>query len=162
MEYGPRALGARSILAHPNSPKVRDRLNLALKKRAFYQPFCPAMTAEEARRSLAGYDGRHERWMTTLYGVTEDGSSRLSGVLGADETCRPQILEEHAATPEERLFHRLLLEVTEKIGIGAVLNTSFNTHGDPIVRTEADAVEAYVRSGIDALIVDGELEITGG
>lgn len=160
MEYGPRALGARSIIAHPNNPRIRDRLNLAMKKRVFYQPFCPTMTLDEARRSLEKFDGRHERWMTSLYGVTEEGRTRLTGVIGAEASCRPQVLDESPSTEEERLFRELLGFVTEKIGIGAVLNTSFNVHGDPIVRTEEDAVETFLRSGLDALIVDGELAVT--
>jgi carbamoyltransferase len=159
MEYGPRALGARSILARPDDPKIRDRLNLAQKKRVFFQPFCPSMTAAEARRSLADYDGRPERWMTTLYGTTAEGERRLAGVIGPDGSCRPQILPASPTTPEERLYLDLLHEVERRIGIGALLNTSFNIHGDPLVRTGEDAIDALLRSGLDALIVEGRHEI---
>ncbi len=159
MEYGPRALGARSILARPDDPRIRDRLNLAQKKRVFYQPFCPVMTRDEALRSLAGYDGREERWMTSLYGTTAGGARRLAGVTGPDGSCRPQILPPDAATPEERLFLAMVRAAEKETGIGALLNTSFNVHGDPIVRTGEDAIEALLASGLDALVVEGRIEI---
>jgi len=160
MELGPRALGARSILARPDDRRIRDKLNLVQKRRVFYQPFCPTLLASEARRSLAGYDGRPERWMTSLYGVDASGESRLAGVTGPDNSCRPQILPELPATPEERLFADLVAAAARRTGIGGILNTSFNIHGDPIVATEKDAIDALVNSGLDALVVCGTLEIT--
>lgn len=159
MEYGPRALGARSILARPDDRKIRDRLNLAQKKRAFFQPFCPSMTAAEARRSLMNCDGRAERWMTTLYGTTVEGERRLAGVVGPDGACRPQILPSAPTTPEEQLYLDLLETVERRSGIGALLNTSFNLHGEPLVRSGEEAIDAFLRSGLDALIVEGRQEI---
>jgi len=159
MEYGPRALGARSILARPDDRTIRDRLNLAQKKRVFFQPFCPTLTHLEAERSLLNYDGRDERWMTSLYGTNAGGSKRLEGVIGPDGSCRPQILSKTPETLEEKVFLELVLEVEKKIGIGGVLNTSFNIHGDPIVRTESDAIDAFLRSGLSSLVIGGNIEI---
>lgn len=160
MEYGPRALGARSILARPDDRRIRDRLNLAQKKRVFYQPFCPTMLASEAARSLEAYRGGAERWMTSLYGTRRDAEVRLAGVLGPDGSCRPQILPDDPATPEERLYRDLLERCAARTGVGALLNTSFNVHGDPIVCDAADAVDGFQRSGLDALVAGGRVVVT--
>jgi carbamoyltransferase len=159
MEFGPRALGARSILARPDDSSIRDRLNLACKKRVFYQPFCPVMLSAEAAGSLANYDGRDERWMTSLYGVTPDGAKRLAGTIGPDRSCRPQILAETPSTREERLLREVTLAFESRSGIGALLNTSFNVHGEPVARTGEDALGAFLSSELDELVVNGRIGI---
>ncbi len=160
MEFGPRALGARSILARPDDRRIRDRLNLAQKKRVFYQPFCPTMLQSEATRSLTGYGDGAERWMTSLFGTRADSEARLQGVTGPDGSCRPQILPDDPRTPEETLYRELLVRVEAAIGVGAVLNTSFNVHGDPIVGDATDAVEGFLKSGLDALVAGGRILVT--
>jgi carbamoyltransferase len=149
MEYGPRALGNRSVLARPDRPDLRDRLNLVLKRRVWYQPFCPSMLDSEARRVLADWTGDSNRCMTMAYEVTGCFRNRLAGVISVDGVCRPQFVRDD----EPGEFAELLREARERWSVGAVLNTSFNIHGEPIVCTPADAIDVFQRSGADALAI---------
>jgi carbamoyltransferase len=149
MEYGPRALGHRSVLARPDRVDLRDRLNLVLKRRVWYQPFCPSMLESEAPRALADWSSRSNRAMTMAYAVSSCFSSRLSGVVSIDGTCRPHIVPDDE--PSE--FAAVLREAQARWGVGAVLNTSYNIHGEPIVCTPADAIDVFTRSGADALAI---------
>jgi carbamoyltransferase len=157
MEYGPRALGHRSVLARPDRAALRDRLNLALKRRVWYQPFCPSMLESEAQRFLADWDGPSNPHMTTAYMVRDGCRERMSGVIGLDGSCRPQIVPDAADDP----FARLLHAVRARLGAGVVLNTSFNIHGEPLVCTPAQAVDVYLQSGGDALALGPYLLIKG-
>jgi carbamoyltransferase len=147
MEYGPRALGYRSVLARPDRPALRDRLNLALKRRVWYQPFCPTMLETEAATVLADWDSGTNRHMTMAYEVSACFRERLSGVTSIDGTCRPQFVSDS----EGGCFAELLREANRRWGVAAVLNTSFNIHGEPLVCSPADAVDVFLRSGADAL-----------
>ena len=147
MEYGPRALGYRSVLARPDRPELRDRLNLVLKRRVWYQPFCPSMLASEAPRLLEDWDGGANPHMTTAYMVRTACRGQVAGVIGPDGSCRPQIVPDTLDDP----FAELLLAVRARIGAGVVLNTSFNIHGEPLVCTPDEAVDVFLRSGADAL-----------
>ncbi len=149
MEYGPRALGHRSVLARPDRVELRDRLNLVLKRRVWYQPFCPSLLESEAPRALADWSGGRNRAMTMAYEVARGCRGSLAGVMSVDGTCRPQLVPDSEATP----FAELLRSVREKWGIAAVLNTSFNIHGEPLVCTPADAIDVFRRSGADALAI---------
>lgn len=148
MEVGPRALGARSILALPNSEKIKDTLNLKLKKRVWYQPFCPSMLEEDAKQFLQNYNSRSNRFMTMAYLVREDLHEKVRGVINIDGSCRPQILN-NDKTP----YEKLLYEVKKLIGHGVILNTSFNIHGDPIVCSPEDAVKTLIKSKADYLAI---------
>ena len=86
MEYGPRALGHRSVLARPDLPRLRDRLNLVLKRRVWYQPFCPSMLESEAPKVLSDWTGGRNRSMTMAYQVSEEFRERLAGVTSIDGT----------------------------------------------------------------------------
>lgn len=147
MEYGPRALGGRSILARPDRPELRDRLNSTLKRRVWYQPFCPSILDDEALRLLEHGDVPN-RFMTMAYRVRPDARGALGGVIGSDGTCRPQMVDARYGR-----YHDLLSKLFERIGIGAVLNTSFNVHGEPMVASPDDAVSTFVRCGADALVI---------
>jgi carbamoyltransferase len=149
MEYGPRALGNRSVLARPDVQKLRDRINLVLKRRVWYQPFCPSILEGDARRLLVDLSGRPNRHMTMAYAVKPELLALLSGVTGVDGTCRPQIVAEDAAGP----FAELLRQMRVRIGIGAVLNTSFNVHGSPLVCSPREAVEVFREAPADALAI---------
>ena len=149
MEYGPRALGHRSVLARPDRPELRDRLNLALKRRVWYQPFCPSILASEAPRLLVDWAGGRNTSMTMAYRVADDSLAFLRGVVSVDGTCRPQIVPDAAGGP----FTELLHEARRAWGVGAVLNTSFNIHGEPLVCSPDDAVDVFLRSGADALAI---------
>jgi carbamoyltransferase len=147
MEFGPRALGGRSILARPDSESVRDRLNLKLKRRVWYQPFCPSILDEEAERLLEGGETKN-RFMTMAYGVRSEGRELLKGVIGRDGTCRPQMVDQSYG-----VYHRLLESTRKAIGVGALLNTSFNLHGEPMVASPAQAIDCFLRSGADVLVM---------
>jgi carbamoyltransferase len=146
MEYGPRALGARSILTRPDRPEIKDRLNLRLKRRVWYQPFCPSIMDEEAGRLLENGDHRLDRHMTMAYRVRPEAKSLLAAVTGPDGTCRPQMVG-----PEGGRYRKLLEEFKKLSGVGAVLNTSFNLHGEPIVASPSDAIRTFVASGADVM-----------
>jgi carbamoyltransferase len=149
MEYGPRALGYRSVLARPDRPAIRDRLNLVLKRRAWFQPFCPSMLEGDAAALLADFNGRPNRFMTMAYRVHDEHCAKLSGVISLARTCRPQVVPDTA----EGLFADLLRACRRELGIGAVLNTSFNMHGEPLVCTPDEAIDVYRRSGADVLVL---------
>jgi carbamoyltransferase len=149
MEYGPRSLGHRSVLARPDCPALRDRLNLVLKRRVWYQPFCPSILESDARTMLADWKGRANRHMTMAYTVSDAYRSALSGVISVDGTCRPQIVDEGDSGP----FAALLREVRQRTGVGALLNTSFNIHGEPLVCTPDEALRVFRECGADSLAI---------
>jgi carbamoyltransferase len=149
MEYGPRALGHRSVLARPDRPALRDRLNLVLKRRVWYQPFCPSMLESEGPRVLADWTGNRNRHMTMAYEVSGCFRNHLAGVVSIDGTCRPQFVPD--GDPGE--FAGLLREAGRRWGVAAVLNTSFNIHGEPLVCSPQEAIDVFQRSGADALAI---------
>jgi carbamoyltransferase len=149
MEYGPRALGHRSVLARPDRPELRDRLNLVLKRRVWYQPFCPSLLERDAARLLEDWTGDSNRCMTMGYLVARQQRHRLAGVMSIDGTCRPQIVGDAEPGP----FADLLREARARWGVGALLNTSFNIHGEPMVCTPEEAIDVFRRAGADALAI---------
>ena len=142
VELGPRALGARSILARPDSEDIKDTLNLRLKKRVWYQPFCPTMLAEDAQEILEDYDGSPNEFMTMAYMVRADKRHLVRGVINLDGSCRPQILKK-----QKTLFYDLLREIRQLTGHGILLNTSFNLHGEPLVCSPEDAIKTMIETG---------------
>jgi carbamoyltransferase len=158
MEYGPRALGHRSVLARPDLPELRDRLNLVLKRRVWYQPFCPSMLDSEGPRLLADWAGTRNRFMTTAHDIRSEHRRALSAVSSIDGTCRPQFVPDDDPGP----FADLLRLGRGRWGVGAVLNTSFNIHGEPLVCTPAEAIDVFRRSGADALAIGPYLILRNG
>lgn len=149
MELGPRALGGRSILARPDSEEMKNQLNLKLKKRVYYQPFCPAMLHVDAMEILENYKGVPNPFMTVGYRVRPEHRAAVHGVINIDGSCRPQILQEESSP-----IARLLREYRKLAGRGILLNTSFNTHGEPIVCSPADAVRTFVETDVNYLIME--------
>lgn len=152
MEFGPRALGHRSILALPDSQEVKDDLNLKIKKRVWYQPFCPSMLLEDARRVFEQVKGTPNEFMTCGYFVKKKYRENLKGVINVDGSCRPQIALKH-----NRIYYDLLKELKKRTGYGIVLNTSFNLHGEPIVNTPKDALEVFKKSDVNYIILGNYL-----
>ena len=128
---------------------MRDRLNLALKRRVWYQPFCPSMLESEAARVLTDWSGPSNRFMTMAYGVSACWRDRLAGVVSIDGTCRPQFVRDD----EPGEFAELLRAARARWSVGAVLNTSFNIHGEPMVCAPDEAIDVFLRSGADALAI---------
>jgi len=152
MEYGPRSLGNRSILARPDSMKIRDILNLRLKMRVWYQPFCPSMLESEADNYLEHYDGLKNRFMTMGYMVKPERQEDMQGVISIDGSCRPQFV-----TSSEPVYEKLLKELKRLTGIGVVLNTSFNIHGEPMVCSPEDALRTLKKTGNEYLVMGNYL-----
>lgn len=148
MEYGPRALGNRSILALPGSQKIRDILNLQLKMRVWYQPFCPSMLQQEALQVLQDVDGCENHFMTMGFMIKDEIRRDMEGVIGVDGSCRPQMVSSN-----EPCFESLLLELKKRTGKGVVLNTSFNIHGEPLVCSPEDALRTMKITGNDTMFI---------
>ena len=148
MEYGPRALGHRSILAKPDDPTARDRLNLQLKQRVWYQPFCPSILETDAPKLLQNYKAPN-LFMTEAYRTTTKGRKFLAAAINVDGSCRPQIVAD-----DESKYAKLLRALRDEIGVAAVLNTSLNIHGDAMVNTPEEAIDTLKRSGAEILILN--------
>ena len=136
MEYGPRALGNRSILARSDSDYVKDRLNLYVKRREWFQPFAPSMLESEAPKILE-YDSKGaDKYMTMGYMVKEEMRPLAKSVIHVDGSARPQMV-----AGENPRYMKLLEKIRKgSIGAGIALNTSFNVHGMPIVMDPKDAI----------------------
>jgi len=147
-EYGPRALGARSILADPRQADLKDRLNTIVKERETFRPFAPAMLLEDAARMLDVSGAEDLRYMTFTSPVREDQRARIPAAVHADGTARPQVVTE----ADNPLFWRILTAFKRRTGIGVVINTSFNTAGEPIVQTLDDALPALLTAGLPAIV----------
>ena len=158
MELGPRSLGQRSILARPDQVKIRDRLNLVLKKRVWYQPFCPSLLMEDAAEILdvRGRYPAQNRFMTTGFRVQSRYLDLMAGVMNVDGTCRPHLVDR-----ENGPYRRLLLHVKKVLGKGVVLNTSFNIHGEPMVCAPEDALDMFARTRIGHLFLGDYLIVKG-
>lgn len=149
-EYGPRALGHRSILAPCDSQTVKDALNLKLKRRSWFQPFCPSMLEEDALELLDDYrEGESAPFMTMAYATRIEAAKRLAAVTSVDGSCRPQIIPRS----ENHLYRTLLQEVKKLTGAGCVLNTSFNLHGEPLVETPQDALKVMTSYAFPYLVL---------
>ena len=147
MEGGPRALGGRSILADPRREAVRDRINSAVKFREKWRPFCPSIMWEEAENYIPG--SRAVPLMTHVLPVTDKAREAIPAVVHVDGTSRP-----HVVNPQiQPLFWKVLRDFRELTGVPAVLNTSFNVRGEPIVATPNHAIRCFFGSGLDALAI---------
>ena len=148
MEFGARALGNRSILANPSDHRVVGLINRMIKNRDFWMPFAPTVLAERAPDYLVNPKGLASPYMMLAMPTRPEARDALAAALHPqDATARPQILEE-AWNPE---YHAVIREFERRTGVGAVLNTSFNLHGEPIVASAADAVDTFERSGLPHL-----------
>ena len=146
MEFGPRALGCRSILADPRRPEMRDRINALVKMREAFRPFAPAVLASEAQ---AHFDLDHDSpfMLETCPVISEID---LPSITHIDGSARIQTV----TSDTNPRFARLLEEFYRRTGCPIILNTSFNLRGEPIVCTSADAISCFIRSQIDLVVLD--------
>jgi carbamoyltransferase len=150
MEFGARALGNRSILANPSDHRVVGQINRMIKNRDFWMPFAPTVLAERAAGYLVNPKGFASPYMMLAMPTRPEARDALTAAVHPhDGTARPQILERDW-NPE---YHAVIRAFERHTGVGAVLNTSFNLHGEPIVRSAADAVDTFERSGLPHLAV---------
>lgn len=150
MEYGPRALGNRSILYRADDPSVNDWLNHALGRTEF-MPFAPAVPEEQAERCFLGLEGaqRAARFMTMTFDCTPWMQEHCPGVVHVDGTARPQLVRRE----DNPRYWRILDEYGRITGVPVVINTSFNIHEEPIVCTPRDAVRAFRLGHLDYLAI---------
>ena len=149
MEFGPRALGNRSILADPRDGSVRKMLNVALNRDVF-QPFAPSILWEKAGEYLEDLNGKPNEFMTMSYLASEEFRREAPAVIHVDGTTRPQAVRREV----NQRYYSIITEFRKKTGLGAVLNTSFNMHGEPIVCSPEDALKTFKKAGLDFLILD--------
>jgi carbamoyltransferase len=149
-EFGPRALGNRSILAAPQDARMRDRLNRSIKYREEFRPFAPAVPRRHAARFFEMPPGgeRLGRFMSGVMPVRPEWRDRLAAVTHVDGTARVQVVDP-AMAPR---FHELLEAYGARTGVPVLLNTSFNLAGEPIVNRAVEGYSTFRRSGIDLLV----------
>lgn len=152
MEYGPRALGNRSLLAAATDPTMPARLNARLH-RSDFMPFAPILLEEHAASWLVGWRPDHiaSRFMTITYEVDPSVAHRVPAVVHVDGTARPQVLRRE----DQPALHAALTEYHRLTGVPLVINTSFNLHEDPIVCSPGDAIDAVARGAADVLVLGG-------
>jgi carbamoyltransferase len=149
-EFGPRALGHRSLLAAPHPSAIRDRLNRDIKRREEFRPFAPVVPVESADQffELPPGGARLARYMSGVFPVRPEWRSRLAAVTHVDGTARVQVLERQMAPR----LHALLEAYGRRTGVPVLLNTSFNVAGEPIVTQALEGYLTYRRCGIDVLV----------
>jgi carbamoyltransferase len=146
-EFGPRALGNRSLLADPRKPEMKDILNSRVKHRQAFRPFAPIVLAERMKDVFEGEED--SPFMLIAKPVRPEWCDKIPAIVHVDGTARVQTVRE-ATNP---MLYRLLKEFEALTGVPVLINTSFNIKGEPIVETPEDAVACFLNTGIDNLIL---------
>jgi carbamoyltransferase len=146
-EFGPRALGNRSLLADPRKPEMKDILNSRVKHRQAFRPFAPIVLAERMKDVFEGEED--SPFMLIAKPVRPEWRDKIPAIVHVDGTARVQTVRE-ATNP---MLYRLLKEFEALTGVPVLINTSFNIKGEPIVETPEDAVACFLNTGIDNLIL---------
>lgn len=153
-EFGARALGNRSIVADPRNLGGIKIINEKVKCRDFWMPFAPSILEEKSNDYLINPKGLKAPYMTIAFETKHQAWQDLkAGLHQYDLTSRPQIVNKETNAQ----YYNLLSEFQDLTGVGGLLNTSFNVHGEPIVQTPEDAFSVLERTGLDALLLDGYL-----
>ena len=147
MEFGPRALGNRSILADPRDPEMNAKVNNAVKFREWWRPFAPSMLAESASEYLES--AVDSPFMILTSQVKSEKRTVIPSVTHVDGSARPQTVEEKV----NPLYWRVIKEFGKRTGVPVIMNTSFNLRGEPIVGSPTDAIRTFFSSGMDALVI---------
>lgn len=150
MEFGARALGNRSIIADPRRPDVIHHINKLVKMRDFWMPFAPSILAERENDYMINPKGIDGRFMAVGFDSTELAKEHLpAGLHPFDRSARPQIVHKE----DNPSYHALIKAFEDLTGVGALMNTSFNIHGEPIVGTPDDAFDTFARCGLHHLLI---------
>ena len=156
MEYGPRALGNRSILYPATDPKVNNWLNKRLGRTEF-MPFAPVTLLERASDCYLEEDLKKSyytsQFMTIALHVTDYMKNNMPAAVHIDGTARPQLISEE----NNKVYYQVLKEYENKTGLPSLINTSFNMHGEPIVCSPKEAIKAFLLSSLDALAIGNYL-----
>ncbi|MCI0652329.1 MAG: carbamoyltransferase [Planctomycetes bacterium] len=156
MEWGPRALGNRSILAHPAFPGIADQVNARIKFREKWRPFCPSIKKEHGPAILG--HAHDSPYMTFSFTASEAWRKRIPEVVHVDGTCRPQLV-----SPElNPRFYELLTAFERRTNLPVLLNTSLNRRGEPVVCSPDDAIAMFYGSGLEFLALGNRLLRKGG
>jgi len=151
MEFGQRALGNRSILADPRDAKIVERINQKIKMRDFWMPFTPSMLADDADEMLVNPKKLYSPFMTMAFDLKPGVADKIPAAIHpADKTARPQMLRREA----NPAYYDLISAFKKRTGLGVVMNTSFNLHGEAIVESPDDAIDTLERSDLDVLLFD--------
>jgi carbamoyltransferase len=150
-EYGPRALGNRSIFAPATNYSINESLNKKLKRTEF-MPFAPIVLFEDANEMFLNWNENeyNSRFMTITYNVTDKMKEIAPAVVHIDSTARPQIIKK---CDNERVYN-ILNEYKKITNIPVLINTSFNLHEEPIVNTPEDALKVLKQKAVDVLIIN--------
>jgi carbamoyltransferase len=147
MEFGARALGARSILGDPRTPETRERINRSVKRRESYRPFAPSVLEEE---SPAYFETARSRFMGEVVRATPRARELAPAVVHVDGSARPQTVPADWPIPS---FRRLIEAFRDLTGVPMVVNTSFNVRNEPIVCSPDDALRCFAASGLECLFI---------
>jgi carbamoyltransferase len=151
MEFGPRALGNRSILADPRDPAMKDRVNECVKFREGWRPFAPSCLAERAHEYFQ--PAHSSPFMILTFDVVPEMRSVIPAVTHADNSARVQTVRRDV----NPLYWQLISEFEKLTGVPVVMNTSFNLRGEPIVCTPKDAIRTFYSSGLDFLVLGNHI-----
>jgi len=147
-EFGPRALGNRSILCRPNPRSMKTKVNL-IKKREQFRPFAGSILQEKVDEYFEVPEKNHwSPFMTFCFLVKNDKRKELAAIVHADGTCRIQTVNK-----ENGLYYKLIKRFYEITGIPCLLNTSFNLKGEPIVENPKQAIEDFLKTKMDYLVL---------
>lgn len=155
-EWGPRALGGRSILADPRNQGMKDLVNSKIKFREAFRPFAPVVLYEKGREYFDIGDGKVQpilKYMLGVVPVKKQWQSKLGAITHVDGTARPQFIKREI-NPS---YYNVIKSFGEETGVSVLLNTSFNLKGEPIVNKISEAYETFMKSGLDALVVGNYL-----
>lgn len=153
MEFGPRALGSRSILADPRDPEMNAKVNSAVKFREWWRPFAPSLKKEAAGEYLES--ATDSPFMILTAQVRPEKRTIIPSVTHVDGSARPQTVEQQI----NPLYWRLIDEFGKRTGVPVIMNTSFNLRGEAIVHTPTDAIRTFFSSGMDALAIGSFLVV---
>ncbi len=147
MEVGPRALGNRSILCDPRDPMMKDTVNNKVKFREPWRPFCPSMLYEDINEYLV--KPCFHPFMILTFIIQEEVRKKIPSVVHVDGTARPQTVRRE----DNPRYWKLINEFKKLTGVPVLLNTSFNIRGEPIVCSPKDAINCFLKTGIDVLVL---------
>lgn len=152
MEFGPRSLGARSVLAHPGLAGMRDRINEKIKFREEFRPFCPSILAEHADELLE--KSVPSPFMILSFDATPTAKRLMSAVVHVDNTVRPQTVMQDGSR-----YRALIERFYHETGVPALLNTSLNVRGEPIVENPHQVADFFRRTNVDAIVVGDSIAL---
>ncbi len=148
MEFGPRALGNRSIIASPIPTDMKFRLNMAIKKREGFRPFAPAILEENANEWFK--EIVKSKYMLSTFSVRDEVKNRITSCVHEDDTSRVQTV----SSSDNKDFYDLIREFNRITGVPILINTSFNLRGEPIVCTPEDAINCFANTEMDVLVLE--------